>query len=47
MALCSHLDEIQPVSPSSARLLSTACRAGRHDWVHLRPCETRADRRLL
>ena len=39
MALCDHLEFIQPVEPSS-----TGCedclRAGRHDWVHLRLCMT-------
>jgi hypothetical protein len=36
---CTHLDQIRDVTPGS-----TGCEdclaAGRHDWVHLRVCQT-------
>jgi len=38
-ALCTHIDQITdpvPVSPGCEDCLA----AGRHDWVHLRVCQT-------
>jgi len=40
MASCSHLDQIQDVTPSSSGC-EDCLRAGRRDWVHLRVCQER------
>jgi Zn-finger in ubiquitin-hydrolases and other protein len=37
--MCSHLDQIRPVHAAAAGCLD-CIRKGRHDWVHLRLCET-------
>jgi uncharacterized UBP type Zn finger protein len=36
---CTHLGEIQEVTPSSPGCEDCVA-AGRHDWLHLRLCET-------
>jgi hypothetical protein len=39
MATCDHLDAIQDVTPS-ADGCEDCLAAGRHDWLHLRLCQT-------
>jgi hypothetical protein len=36
---CTHLDQIADVTPSSPGC-EDCLAAGRHDWVHLRVCQT-------
>ncbi|MDQ6697688.1 MAG: UBP-type zinc finger domain-containing protein [Actinomycetota bacterium] len=38
MPSCSHLDQIQEVTPSSSGC-EDCLRVGRRDWVHLRVCQ--------
>jgi len=39
MSTCLHLDQIHPVEPSSSGC-EDCLALGRHDWVHLRVCQT-------
>ena len=39
MATCSHLDQIRVVDPSSPGC-EDCLKVGRHDWVHLRLCQS-------
>jgi uncharacterized UBP type Zn finger protein len=39
MAMCTHLNDIRDVTPSSAGCIDCLAN-GRHDWVHLRLCMT-------
>jgi hypothetical protein len=36
---CTHLDQIREVTPGSSGC-EDCLAAGRHDWVHLRVCQT-------
>jgi hypothetical protein len=39
MAICNHLDQVRAVPPPASGC-EDCLRAGRHDWVHLRECQT-------
>lgn len=39
METCTHLEQVQAVEPSSAGCADCLA-AGRHDWVHLRLCQS-------